>query len=208
MTVVRRFLADCSAASAAEFALVLPAALLLLLGTIDVGRYAWVINEYEKATQMGARYAITTNVAANGLKTETYVGKTTCPGGTALKAGDKICAAALSATTCTKGAANCSCSGNCLTDQSRNLAAVQNVIDRMRVFAPQIVEDNVQIIYRGSGLGFAGDPDKPEVSPFVTIRVAGAQYAPITLSPLGGTVGLPDFNYTLTLEDGVGVISS
>lgn len=206
MKALTRLLVDSSGASAAEFGLVLPAALLLLLGIIDVGRYAWVLNEYEKATQMGARYAITTNVAAAGLMTETYVGKSTC--GTTLKAGDRICAAALATTTCTKAAAACLCSGNCLADSSRSLTAIQNIIDRMRVFAPQITDNSVQVIYHGSGIGFAGDPDKPEIAPFVTVRVAGAQYSPITLSPLGGTVPLPDFNYTLTLEDGQGTISN
>lgn len=208
MSLVRRFLSDTSGAGAAEFALVLPAALLMLLGTIDVGRYAWVINEYEKATQMGARYAITTNVAAGGLKTQTYVGNTSCPGVAALKHGDRICANALAETTCTRGSATCACTGNCLTDQTRDPDAMQAIIDRMRVFAPQIEEGSVQVIYRGSGIGYAGDPDKPEIAPFVTVRVAGAQYSPIILSPFGGTIGLPDFNYTLTLEDGVGVVGN
>ena len=53
-----RLILDRRASSAAEFALVLPAALLLLFGIIDVGRYAWQLNEYEKATQMGARHAV------------------------------------------------------------------------------------------------------------------------------------------------------
>ena len=59
-----------------------------------------------------------------------------------------------------------------------------------------------------SGIGFAGDPHKPEVAPIVTVRIVGAQYNPITLSPFGGSVDLPDFSYSLTLEDGEGTASS
>ena len=77
-----RLLSSQSASSAAEFALVLPAALLMLFGVIDVGMYAWQINEYEKATQMGARFAVVTDVVSEALANEdlTFVGDNTCGG--------------------------------------------------------------------------------------------------------------------------------
>ena len=53
------------AASAVEFAMVLPLLLLFLLGIIDVGRYMWALNTAEKATQMGARYAVVSDPVAN-----------------------------------------------------------------------------------------------------------------------------------------------
>ena len=56
------------AASAAEFALVLPLLLILLFGTIDAGRFLWAMNRAEKATQMGARYAIVTDPVSTGLR--------------------------------------------------------------------------------------------------------------------------------------------
>ena len=204
MTILPGFFRERVGTTAAEFALVLPAALLLMLGTIDVGRYAWVLNEYEKATQMGARYAVTTNLVASGLNGETYVGNTAC--GTALKPGDRICSAALGTITC--GSASCTCTGNCPTSNTRDATAFDAIVARMNVFAPYVPATAVQVLYRGSGIGFAGDPDKPEVAPFVTVRVSGAQYSPITLSPFGGTVPLPDFNYTLTLEDGKGAVAN
>lgn len=47
-----------SGASAAEFALVLPILIALLIGTIDVGRMAWTKMEVQAAARAGANYAL------------------------------------------------------------------------------------------------------------------------------------------------------
>jgi Flp pilus assembly protein TadG len=60
MRLLRQLLRDRRAASAAEFALVLPLLLVLMFGIIDMGRFFWQLNESEKATQMGARMAVVT----------------------------------------------------------------------------------------------------------------------------------------------------
>ena len=63
---------DRSGAGAAEFALVLPLFLMFLLGIIDAGRYMWEHNRAEKATQMGTRYAVVTDmVPVSGSKPST-----------------------------------------------------------------------------------------------------------------------------------------
>ena len=72
MTALRRFLRDTRAASAAEFALVLPLMLLFLFGIIDVGRFAWEINQAEKATQTGARWAVVTDMIPSGLASYSF----------------------------------------------------------------------------------------------------------------------------------------
>src|SRR5215212_3447409 len=100
-------------ASSAEFALVLPLFLVLLLGTIDAGRFLWAYNEAEKATQVGARVAIVTNVLAPGLRDENYAGKTV--DGVTIASGGRIPAGALGTIVCNSTA--CSCEANpCPTD--------------------------------------------------------------------------------------------
>lgn len=205
--MIRRFPLDQRGASAAEFALILPVALLMLFGVIDAGMYAWQLNEYEKATQMGVRFAIVTDVVSEGLADEdlTYVGETTC-GGT-LVAGQTICADALGEIVCTS--VDCTCTGNCPANaDSLDADAFGNIVTRMQAFQPRIAAADVSVEYRGSGLGFAGDPNKPEIAPIVTVRVNDAEYAPIVLSPFGATLPLPDFSYSLTLEDGEGAAAS
>lgn len=202
--ILSRLVRNTNGASAAEFAMVLPAALLLLFGIIDVGRYAWQLNEYEKATQMATRLAVVTDVVSVGLTTEAYVGDTAC--GAALVAGQRICAAALGAIVCTS--TGCTCTGNCPTNAATmDTVAFNRIVDRVRQFQPRVAASQVAVEYRGSGIGFAGDPNKPEIAPVVTVRINNANYEAITLSPLGGTVPLPDFSYSLTLEDGEGSLS-
>lgn len=195
---------DSRAASAAEFVLVLPAALLLLFGIIDVGNFAWTLNEYEKATQMGTRFAVVTNVVAPALETQSYVG-VTC-NGTALRAGDRICREALGTLQCSSTACNC-VAGTCPAG-GVDAARFGAIVARMQTFQPDIEPASVRVEYRGSGLGYAGDPNKPEIAPLVTVRIVSATYTPITLSPFGVAVPLPDFSYSLTLEDGEGAASS
>jgi hypothetical protein len=204
MIRLRLFWRDTRAASAAEFALVLPAALLLLFGIIDVGNYAWTLNEYEKATQMGTRYAVVTNVLSPALETQSYVG-VTC-NGTALRAGDRICREALGTMQCSSTVCQC-LAGPCPAGQMDN-ARFQALVTRLRRFQPEIVAGDVRVEYRGSGLGYAGDPNPPEIAPLVTVRIVNATYTPIVLSPFGVAVPLPDFSYSLTLEDGEGATSS
>ena len=58
----RHFLRNRRGAVGAEFALVVPLAALVLSGIIDAGRLMWTWNRAEKATQMGVRYAVTTDM--------------------------------------------------------------------------------------------------------------------------------------------------
>jgi Flp pilus assembly protein TadG len=196
--IIRSLLRD-QKGTAAEFALVLPLLLLLLFGIIDAGRFMWAYNRAEKATQVGARVAVVTDVISTGLGTQDYVGVN------GLTQGDRIPANALSPLTCSRTA--CTCSGTCPTGYATtSTAAFDNVVTRMQQMEPRINAANVEIVYRGSGLGFAGDPNGVQISPLVTVRLTNSptatalKFTPIT-SLLFATITMPTFSTTLTGED-------
>lgn len=199
----RRFISDTSAATAAEFALVLPLMLLFLFGIIDVGMYGWRINEAEKAAQMGVRYAVVTNVVATDLGTATYIGDTHCTPNP-LAAGDTICAAAL-------GKISCGDTGNCTGTTpypglTRNAAAFNNIASRVRAIAPWVKTASIKVEYSASGLGYAGDPTIA-IAPVVTVKLTNLNIRPMSGFLFGATIGLPTIVRSLTMEDGRGTKS-
>lgn len=202
---LRRAFRDQSGAAGAEFALILPIFLLFLFGIMDVGYYAWQINQAEKATQMGARMAVVTDVVAPGLASQSYVGAANGTG--TLAQGDLIPASALGLITCTS--AGCTCTtGPCPATPGFTTAAFNRVVTRMQAFEPRIQSANVRILYRGSGLGYAGDPGGIEIAPLTTVRLEGMQFSGFTALLFGQAVGLPSFAYSLTMEDGSGSVSN
>lgn len=189
--------------SVAEFALVLPLAVLFLLGLVDAGRFLYEVNRHEKATQAGARFAVVTNPVLTALSGESYVGVTV--GGVTLTQGDRIPAGALGLVTCTSAAA-CTCTtAPCPATLTRD-AAFTNLVARMSLIDPSVSSANVIVEYRGSGLGYAGDPNGMDIAPLVTVRLTGITFEPFLL--FGGDINLSSFSYTLTMEDGQGTGSN
>jgi hypothetical protein len=195
-----------SGASAAEFALVLPLLLIMLFGVIDGGRFLWEVNRAEKATQVGARVAVVTDVLDGGLANHSYLGDTS--GGAALTQGDVIPAAALGQLVCNDSGCTCA-SGACPTVSLPGDYATRfgRIVARMTQMKPDIAATNVTVAYRGSGLGYAGDPNGMDVAPLVTVELNGLQFRPLTGFMLA-TVDLPAFRTTLTAEDSSGTQSN
>jgi len=195
-----RFLRDRTGAGAAEFALVLPLAMLFLLGIIDAGRLFYDINRGEKTTQVGARWAVVTDPLAAPLKNSNYVGVTV--DGVTLSQGDRVPQGALGLVTCTATSCTCTtapCPGGISAVDANAFGRLR---DRMREFMPEIGNGNIVVEYRGSGLGYAGNPTGMDVFPLVTVRLVGMTFSPMLL--FGNEIDLPDFSYTLTMEDGAG----
>nr|WP_232843154.1 TadE family protein [Allopontixanthobacter confluentis] len=204
-----------SGGAAAEFALVLPATLLLFFGVIDGGRYLWAVNRMEKAVQMGTRTAVVTSVVASELNSADYV-DFECPvydtdgsviDVSPIKKGDTICKEAVPTLICTKSGQAVTCGG-----EAGSQPAFDRILARMRVVDPSIRDDEVSITYSGSGIGYAGDPSKDDggnaladAAPVVTVSINRAQMRALFL--LGGRIPLPGFSYSQTLEDGDGVVS-
>jgi len=179
------------AESAAEFAMVLPLLLLFLFGIIDVGRYMWALNMAEKATQMGARYAVVSDPVANVIKTD-FV-SFGVPGG------DPVPTTTFDSATCTN-TGNCTVSGTGGVDNSRDSTAFTNIVTWMQKFDGGIQPSNVTVTYQNVGLGYSGDPNGPNVAALTTVAVTGMQFQPMLL--FGGTITLPTVKASLTLEDG------
>jgi hypothetical protein len=199
-----------SAATAAEFALVLPLLLILLFGIIDAGRFLWEFNEAEKATQMGVRYAVVTNPVATALRGPANGGYSFAVSDS-IAQGSPVPTANFDSATCDDS--SCSCTGGSICnsigyDGPGPNTAFGNIVARMALFYPSIGASNVQVIYKNVGLGFSGDPDNPNVSALVTVKLRNLQFRPITCLVFACSIGMPDFSAALTLEDASGAVSN
>lgn len=202
MTAAGRFLRSTGGASAAEFALVLPLLLLLLFGIIDAGRFMWDYNRAEKATQMGVRFAAVADPVL-GSNFSDYSFSIS----DGIAQGSAVPTANFDKAICTQG--SCSCVGGtvCGSVVYTN-AAFQNITNRMKAMYSPITAANVSIEYKNIGLGFAGDPNGPDVAPLITVRLTGLDFHPITCLMFACTIGMPDFRAALTAEDLSGTVSN
>ena len=212
-------LRDKRASSAAEFALVLPLLLILLIGMIDVGRFLWTVNRAEKSTQMGSRYAIVTTPSSSGLQNYDFV----ADGG--INPGEVVPSSIFGNLTCTytvatSSAACSNCSGTACASKNPNFLSPDNakfalLVAHMAKFFPKINDTTnnqnpqVQVVYKNSGLGYAGDPSGQSVAPVVTVQLSGLTFTPTLFRFLGNqTINLPPFQSSLTMEDGQGTTSN
>lgn len=192
------------AATAAEFALVLPLLLIMLFGVIDGGRFLWEFNRAEKATQMGVRYAVVTTPVLTGLDTSYSFA---IDGG--ITQGNAIPTANFDSATCDDSTCTCdSTTGNFCDSTSYNSTAFQNIAQRMRFIYPPIADGDVEVIYKNVGLGFAGNPDGSDVSPLVTVKLKNLQFHPITCLVFACSINMPSFSAALTAEDLSGTVSN
>lgn len=193
---------DQGGAGAAEFAIVLPLLLLLLFGIIDAGRFMWEFNRAEKATQMGVRYAVVTNPVAPGLASYSFaVTGEVIPG-------DSVPVSLFSNALCDDADCNPCVGGAVCSNIGYDAAAFANIVNRMNAMYPAIGADNVEIEYRNVGLGYAGDPNGPDVAPLVTVSLKDLEFQPITTLIFGVPVAMPDFRAALTAEDSAGTQSN
>lgn len=194
MKMLLRLLRCTRAAAGAEFALILPLFLLLLFGVIDAGRFLWEFNQAEKATQMGARYAVVTDPVAPGLATYSFAISD------GITQGSAVPVANFDNADCTDGTCTCTGGGIC-DDIGYDQTAFDNIVGRMSAFYPPIDNANVEITYKNVGLGFSGDPDNPNVSALVTVKLTDLTFQPLVCLAFACSINMPDFSAALTLED-------
>ena len=205
MTLLTRLVRDRTAASAAEFALVLPLLMILLFGIIDAGRFLWEFNEAEKATQMGVRYAVATDPALSGLAGYSF----STNASDLIPAGSTVPTANFTKAACTNTSCTCtSTTGGFCATAGLNSTAFGNIVNRMALMYPPITNANVEVDYKNVGLGFAGNPDGADVSPLVTVKLRGLTFHPITCFVFACSFNMPDFSAALTAEDLSGSVAN
>lgn len=202
MKPTHAILRNTHAASAAEFALTLPLLIFLLFAMIDVGRFMYEYNLAEKATQMGVRYAVATEMVPSGLESYSFATQPSVP----VSAGNPVPTSYFGSATC--NTTSCSCTGTMCASIGYDGAAFDAIVARMALFYPYIRDNNVTVEYRNVGLGFAGDPGGSDVAALVTVRLQNLTFTPFTGMVFGGGVTMPDFAASLTLEDGSGTVAN
>ena len=201
MKTIRALLRSTHGGTAAEFGLLTPLLLSLMIGTVDLGRFLWTCNRAEKATQMGVRYAVTNDVVPGGLATYDFAVAGGIPQGDPIPLssfGGADCNSASGTVTCT-----CKTGATCPTLTPINTAAFNAIVTQMQRYYPSLTADNVTISYEYSGLGYAGDPNGIQVSPLITVKLKTLTFTPMLFRFFGKTsVTLPAYAASLTLEDG------
>lgn len=205
---------------AAEFAMVLPLALLFLFGMIDVGRYMWELNRAEKATQMGARFAVVTDFVPGGTSINGLYNYSFAVSG-GITQGTPVSTSAFPGVRCVSNGTtvSCTCKGTCAFDVTGDNAIFSRIVSRMQSFKSDISAANVVLNYDNSGLGFSGDPTGPDVAPLVTVGLRNVNFVPLTTMIFNGAMSmagastansspLGHLTYSLTMEDGQGTASN
>jgi hypothetical protein len=203
-------------AAAIEFALIGMLLFIVSFGIIDFGLAYWQWVSAEKATQVGVRKAVVSNMVPAGLKTWPISG---CGGGgnpacnangTACMTGTTIVNdCSFSPIVCTSNAAgssvSCSCPGTPSTPCPTGTPTASDftaIVAEMQRMDPYIGNNNVQITYSPNGLGFVGRPNGLPVT--VTVTLTGMTFRFLVIDKLlsfGGTFSMPPFNATLIGED-------
>jgi Flp pilus assembly protein TadG len=187
-------------AAGVEFALVFPLLLLLTFGIIELGLVFYQMNMFEKATQLGARKAVTWDPVAPELAN--YTAKET-----GLRAGQPLPVNLQLEIVCD----NAACTGTgAITSPTRSAATFTAIVSEMQKVYAAIKPENVVVTYRHIGLGFVGRPGG-SVVPAVTVSLRDLKYDFILLDVAitvvtAGTVSIgdifyPSFSATLTGED-------
>lgn len=205
-----RLMRNSRGSGSAEFALVLVPLILLLVGALDLSRIAYLSNAAQKATQMGARFAIVTDLMPSQLLTADYVGKSFCGTNetTVCTNGDLITSRiALGPLTCNSVSCTCATGATCPASAAIGATAFTGLFNHMAKYYPGLAATNIEVIYTGSGLGYAGDPTGMDVVPLVTVRLKSLTYAPASLLSVARFT-LPSFPTTLSQESAVGNLSN
>lgn len=151
------------------FALLVPVLMLVTAGIIEFSIYMFERGRATEATRRGTRVAVIQSPIAS-LED--------------LAAGPVIC---------TSSAGAASCGGVTLESQ----ASLDAIVADMQRIMPSIAPENVQVVYRFSGLGEAGSGG---IKPFVTVSLVNLKHQYVMLGMIPGLPGMQTFPSFATTE--------
>jgi Flp pilus assembly protein TadG len=185
--------------TAAEFALLSFLFVGMMLGIIDMARYAWELNSAKAAARAGARLAVVSPIVSTYL-----AGYDALAAGAVTGNGEAVPASAVPLFTCSASSATppvvtCANSGGKST--AGDATTFSKIVTRMKKYYPRAASANVSIEYRHVGLGVSGNPFAPDVEPLITVKLVGLQFRPLALRLLGNiTFNIPAVRSTLSGE--------
>lgn len=184
------FLRRQDGAAAVEFALVSLIFVSMMLGVIDMARYAWEINSAKAAARAGARLAIVIPPVVSQLVNFDAVTSCTLGGGSAIPQ------------TCNPGSTDYSCTSSACTAGGTLVSAnFTPIVTQMQQYYGRLQASNVRVQYSQRGLGVAGNPMGSDIEPLVTVSITGLTFQPIALQVFGVTLPIPTVETTLVGED-------
>jgi Flp pilus assembly protein TadG len=205
-SLLRNLRRDERGATAVEFALIGLLLFIVSFGIIDFGLAYWQWVMAEKATQVGVRKAVVSNMVAKGLTTWPINGSANANGTPCMTGTTIITDCTFSPVTCTSNAAGttvtCNCPGTPCPTGTPSASDFTAIVAEMQKIDPYIANNNVQITYSQNGLGFVGRPNGLPAT--VTVTLTGMTFKFLVIDKLlffGGTFSMPPFNATLIGED-------
>jgi hypothetical protein len=181
---------DESGTALVEAAIVFPFFFFVVMAVLEFGNLFAQAILAEKATEVGVRFAVTSDIVATGVSDCGVA--TSQPPGTPCRL---VPGSDAWSRSCTAGAAGCSAT------------ALNAVVARMQAVYARIAPENVVVEYTGTGLGFVG---RGTPVPNVTVRLRDMEFSFVVLGAIvrglfggvaGDVIALPAFSSTLSGED-------
>ncbi len=185
--ILRPLRTNTSGAALSEFALILPALLLLIFGVLEIGYLSWQFQQGSIASKRAVRIAATRALIVPGSIADcgpsqpvTSVAGTRC---------SEIADYSLWATCNGDGTGDAACG-----------ADIPRIAQEVAGFYPAVEPEDIQIEISGAGLGFVG-MGRPV--PLITVRFVNVQYNFIALGALADLAGIqmPDMSASAPGED-------
>ncbi|NQV54794.1 MAG: pilus assembly protein [Rhodospirillales bacterium] len=155
-----RLIDDSRGEAIISFAILLPMLLMVSLGTLEFALIAFDYHRAGEATRRAARIAVVKDPIIAPV--DFAVGQSS---------------------TCTGAGAAVSCSGGAVG----TAATFTQIVTSMQAILPSVTAENVQVVYRDSGLG---DPTLPGgIIPLVTVRIINLQQQ---FHMISGIMGMPN----------------